>query len=78
VTGAFSWAGAMFTGASVSLVAGQGIVGMIILTHPDIVYQPWMGFVGYQIANILVFFLNCREKILPALSTGSLYLSVLR
>lgn len=69
MTGAFSWAGAMvgdrsalrtshvdsykFTGASVALVAGQGIVGLIILKKPDIVYQRWMGFVGFQIINAL-------------------------
>lgn len=41
------------SGASVALAAGQGIVGMIILKNPDIVYQRWMGFVAFQVVNAL-------------------------
>ncbi|KAH8145159.1 uncharacterized protein LAJ45_10823 [Morchella importuna] len=47
-TGVVSWAGAMITGASVSLVVGQGVVGIIILCRPEITYHPWMAVIGYQ------------------------------
>ena len=77
VTGNLAWAGATVTGASVALVIGQGVVGLIILNNPDIVYQPWQGFVAYQISNFLVFFLNCHAKLLPGLSTASLYTSLI-
>ncbi|KAI5788309.1 amino acid/polyamine transporter I [Geopyxis carbonaria] len=77
LTGVVSWAGAMITGASVSLVLGQGIVGMIILGNPNIVYERWMGFVAYQICNVLIFFLNCYDRWLPGLSKASLYISLL-
>ncbi|KAL7268542.1 hypothetical protein RUND412_008831 [Rhizina undulata] len=77
LTGVVAWAGAMITGASVSLVIGQSVVALIVLAKPEIVYQPWMGFVGYQIANFLIFVFNCFERILPALSTGSLYFSIM-
>jgi len=35
-----------------------------------------MGFVGYQISNILVFFLNCSNRFLPGLNKASLYISL--
>lgn len=35
-----------------------------------------MGFVGFQIANALVFLLNCWDSILPALSKSSLCFSI--
>ncbi|PWW74658.1 amino acid transporter [Tuber magnatum] len=76
LTGVTAWAGAMITGASVALVIGQGVVGIIILCRPEIVYEQWMGFVGYQIANILVFFLNCSNRFLPGLNKTSLYISL--
>ncbi|KAL7272766.1 hypothetical protein RUND412_004413 [Rhizina undulata] len=77
LTGVVAWAGAMITGASVSLMTGQIAVELIILAKPEVVYQPWMGFVSYQIANISIFVINYFEKILPMLSTGSLYFSLM-
>ena len=35
-----------------------------------------MGFVGYQIVNFLVFFLNCYQRALPYLTSASLYFSL--
>ncbi|KAH0604526.1 uncharacterized protein H6S33_006903 [Morchella sextelata] len=75
-TGVVSWAGAMITGASVSLVVGQGVVGIIILCRPEITYHPWMAVIGYQMINMLVFFLNCYSRILPNLSKASFYISL--
>lgn len=77
ITGVFSWAGAMVTGASVSLVIGQSVVGMYILKNPDTVYDTWMGFVAYQIANVVIFFFNCYDKLLPKFSSISLYTSLI-
>lgn len=36
-----------------------------------------MAVVGYQVANILIFFLNCFSSFLPGLNKASLYISLL-
>lgn len=35
-----------------------------------------MAVVGYQVANTLIFFLNCYSRILPGLTKASLYISL--
>lgn len=36
-----------------------------------------MAVVGYQVANFLIFFLNCYSRILPGLTKASLYISLI-
>ncbi|KAF8609631.1 amino acid transporter [Ceratobasidium sp. AG-I] len=77
LTGAVGWAGAVFTSASVCLSLGSSLVGMYALGHPDLVIQPWMVFVTYQLVNIFAFVLNCSGRLLPKISAASLYVSLL-
>ncbi|CAE6469733.1 unnamed protein product [Rhizoctonia solani] len=77
LTGAMGWAGAVFTSASVCLSLGSSLVGMYVLGHPEIVIQPWMIFVAYQLINLFAFALNCSGRLLPKISTLSLYISLI-
>lgn len=49
VTGFTAWAGAVVTGASCALLVAQGSMGCAILTHEEVVYERWMGFMVYQV-----------------------------
>ncbi|KAG8745700.1 hypothetical protein FRC10_007180 [Ceratobasidium sp. 414] len=77
LTGAVGWAGAVFTSASVCLSLGSSLVGMYALGHPDLVIQPWMVFVTYQLVNLFTFVLNCSGKLLPTISAVSLWTSLI-
>ncbi|KAH6687427.1 amino acid/polyamine transporter I [Plectosphaerella plurivora] len=68
ITGVVAWAGAVCTAASVCLAVPIIIFNMIILSRPDFEYKPWMGFVGYQITNLLAFSFNLFERCLPWVS----------
>ncbi|KAH7245381.1 amino acid/polyamine transporter I [Fusarium tricinctum] len=67
-TGIIGWAGAVCTSASVCLVVPTTIFSMVSMTHPDFNYKPWMGFVGFQVLNLLAFGFNCFERVLPWVS----------
>ncbi|QRV91382.1 amino acid permease [Ceratobasidium sp. AG-Ba] len=71
------WAGAVFTSASVCLSLGSSLVGMYALGHPDLVIQPWMVFVTYQLVNLFAFILNCSGRLLPKISAASLWTSLI-
>ncbi|QRW05442.1 amino acid permease [Ceratobasidium sp. AG-Ba] len=77
LTGAVGWAGAVFTSASVCLSLGSSLVGMYALGHPDLVIQPWMVFVTYQLVNLFAFILNCSGRLLPKISAASLWTSLI-
>ncbi|KAF1991637.1 amino acid transporter [Aulographum hederae CBS 113979] len=77
LTGWFAWAGSIFTSASVALAMGSALVGCYQLAHPDLVIQPWMTFVGYQITNIFCFFFNTYGKVLPTIAQTTLYVSLI-
>ncbi|CAE6405799.1 unnamed protein product [Rhizoctonia solani] len=77
LTGAVGWAGAVFTSASVCLSLGSSLVGMYALGHPDMIIQPWMVFVAYQLVNVFAFILNCSGRLLPKVSAASLYISLI-
>ncbi|KAF2135311.1 uncharacterized protein K452DRAFT_239608 [Aplosporella prunicola CBS 121167] len=77
LTGWCAWAGSIFTSASVALAVGSALCGCWQLTHPDFVVKSWHVFVAYQIANIICFFFNCFGKVLPIVSSTSLYITLL-
>ncbi|KAG9096432.1 hypothetical protein FS749_008508 [Ceratobasidium sp. UAMH 11750] len=77
LTGAVGWAGAVFTSASVCLSLGSSLVGMYALGHPELVIQPWMVFVTYQLVNLFAFALNCSGRLLPKISAASLWTSLI-
>lgn len=76
IVGIVSWAASVFTTASVTLVAPQMIIGMMILKNPDMESKPWMVFVGYQVTNIFMFGFNAFSRILPAISRLTLGFSL--
>ncbi|KAJ1302731.1 hypothetical protein OPQ81_003044 [Rhizoctonia solani] len=77
LTGALGWAGAMFASSSVTLGLASSLVGLYALGHPEFIISPWMVFVTYQLVNAFGLVFNCFHRILPALSTGSLYISII-
>ncbi|KAI9752349.1 MAG: multiprotein-bridging factor 1 [Chaenotheca gracillima] len=77
LTGWFAWAGSVFTSASVALAVGSAGMGCIQLSHPDLVLEPWMTFVGYQVVNLFAFWFNCYGKTLPRTATITLWTSLL-
>ncbi|GME64861.1 Amino acid/polyamine transporter I [Neofusicoccum parvum] len=77
LTGWFAWAGSIFTSASVALALGSALCGCWQLTHPDFVIESWHVFVTYQIVNFFCFFFNCWGKVLPKISSTTLYMSLL-
>ncbi|KAL8962106.1 MAG: hypothetical protein Q9193_001440 [Seirophora villosa] len=77
LTGWLSWAGSIFTAASVALGTGAACVGCWQLAHPDFTIQPWHVFVSYQVVNIFAFFFNCYGKTLPLLGQLTLWTSLL-
>ncbi|CAG9952695.1 unnamed protein product [Clonostachys rosea f. rosea IK726] len=76
ITGIVAWAAAICTTASVCLVVPIMIFNMVSIRNPDFIYQPWMGFVGYQIINIFLFLFNLYSKCLPYISSSLLIFTV--
>lgn len=76
--GAFAWAGAVFTSASVTISIASTLVGMYVMnsSNPDATYKTWQVFVTYQLVNIFLLFFNIWEKPLPHISLASLYISL--
>lgn len=74
--GAFAWAGAVFTSASVTIAIATAVVGMYALMNPNYVMQRWHVFITYELANLLLVAANVWERPLPAISKSSLYISL--
>ncbi|KEY75066.1 hypothetical protein S7711_01531 [Stachybotrys chartarum IBT 7711] len=77
MTATTSWLAAVATGSSACLSVPVGACTIISLLNPDFVYQRWMGFVGYQLLNIITLFLACFEHALPKISKIMLLFSCL-
>ncbi|KAH8431467.1 choline transporter [Aspergillus melleus] len=77
LTGWLAWAGAIFTSASVAMSLGSAGVGMWKLTHPDFELHPWHTVVAYEVINFFAFLFNCVGKVLPAVATTTLYISLI-
>lgn len=68
ITAIVSWLAAVATGASACLSVPVGVCSIISLLSPGFVYKKWMGFVGYQILNIITVLLASFEHALPKIS----------
>lgn len=77
--GAFAWAGAVFTSASVTISIASALVGMYVLgkNDADVLSKRWEVFVTYELVNLLLLVFNVWEKPLPAISQGALWCSLL-
>lgn len=77
LTGWFSWAGSIFTSASVALSLALGAVGCYQLSHPDYEPNTYHIFLTYQLTNLVAFVFNTRGAFLPPLAKFTLYFSLL-
>ncbi|KAK7415673.1 hypothetical protein QQX98_005705 [Neonectria punicea] len=77
VTAMISWLAAVATGSSACLSVPTGVCSIIALLDPNFVYKRWMGFVGFQILNILTLLCACFEHALPKISKVMLLFSCL-
>ncbi|CAK9682337.1 Amino acid permease family protein [Candida parapsilosis] len=77
ITGVLSWAGSVFTSASITVTISVGIVGMYALFRPTFVVHKWQVFVVYEIFNILVSLFNIYDRPLPTIFVGTLGISIL-
>ena len=77
ITAIFAWAGAVTTGASVTLAASQIIFGMVKMMHPGFEEHPWMIFVCYLAMTALTFPFNVFEKPLPYIAKGLMAFTIL-
>jgi choline transport protein len=68
LTAMVSWLGAVATGASACLSVPTGVCAIITFLDPSFEYKRWMGFVGFQLLNIITLFCACFEDILPKVS----------
>ncbi|KAH7152653.1 amino acid/polyamine transporter I [Dactylonectria macrodidyma] len=77
LTAMISWLAAVATGASACLCVPVGVCSIITLLDPTFVYKRWMGFVGFQLLNLLTLFGACFEHALPKISKFMLLFSCL-
>ena len=78
ITGILSWAGAVTTCASCTLVTAEIMMGMAKLMHPSLVNneKPWMIFLVYQALNLAAFPFSCFEKLITRIADGFLYMTI--
>ncbi|KAJ4199918.1 hypothetical protein NW767_007898 [Fusarium falciforme] len=68
ITAVISWLAAVATGASACLSVPTGACAIISLLDPNFVYKRWMGFVGFQLLNIITVCCASFENALPKIS----------
>ncbi|KAK2839264.1 hypothetical protein FQN49_006313 [Arthroderma sp. PD_2] len=74
-TAMISWIAAIATGSSGNLSVPLNAFTIVTLLHPNFIYQRWMGFVVFQVINIITCFGACFENVLPKLSKALLLLN---
>lgn len=74
--GSFSWAGSVFTSASMALAIAQQLSSFYALMHPDYVSKKWQLFIIYQLVNVFIALFNCYGKWLPKLGSISFWVSI--
>ncbi|KAF2724430.1 choline transport protein [Polychaeton citri CBS 116435] len=74
--GWFSWAGSIFTSASVAFSLAFAVCGCYQLSHPDYEVSKYHVFAAYQLINAFAAIFNCFGKLLPATATFTLYVSL--
>lgn len=77
ITAVISWLAAVATGSSACLSVPTGACAIISLLNPNFVYKRWMGFVGFQLLNLLTLAGASFERILPSISKVMLLFSCL-
>lgn len=75
--GSFAYAGSVFTSASTTLSVATEVVGMYALTHPNFKVERWHVFVTFELTHLFLMLFNCYGKLLPLISSSSLYISLI-
>lgn len=75
-SGCVSYAGALFTNASITSGVATSIMGIYDLCHPAFGLQRWHIFVTYEILNLFVSMFNIWDKYLPLCTSSALYVSI--
>lgn len=75
-TAMISWVAAIATGSSGNLSVPLNAFAIVGLIHPDFKYERWMGFVAFQVINVVTCFGACFQYILPRLSNALLLFNV--
>ncbi|EQB43930.1 hypothetical protein CGLO_17365 [Colletotrichum gloeosporioides Cg-14] len=75
ITAVISWLAAVATGSSACLSVPVGICGIITLLDPTFEYKRWMGFLGFQLLNIVTLFGASFEQALLKISKVMLLFS---
>jgi choline transport protein len=68
VTAMTSWIAAIILSASATLSVILGIVSLVVLLEPSFVYRRWMGFIGFQVLNLVTLFGACFKYGQPKIS----------
>ncbi|KAH7148219.1 amino acid/polyamine transporter I [Dactylonectria macrodidyma] len=76
LTAVVNWFGAVLTSASVCLAVPIGVIAIITFLNPEFEYKPWMGFLGYQLLNVLTLIPACFESALPRISKSLLAFTI--
>ncbi|KAG8423105.1 hypothetical protein J3458_000025 [Metarhizium acridum] len=71
-----SWIAAIATGSSGNLSVPLNAFSIVAFLQPGFIYQRWMGFVAFQVINIVTCFGACFEHVLPRLSKAFLLFNV--
>ncbi|KAJ4239431.1 hypothetical protein NW757_012779 [Fusarium falciforme] len=77
LTGFFSWAGAVCTGASVCLIGAELILDMVSFFKPSFRQKPWMVFLGYQAINIFTLLPSFYGNLLGKVTNGLMVFTAL-
>lgn len=74
--GCVSYAGALFTNASITSGVATSIMAIYDLCHPTFNLKRWHIFVTYEILNLFVSIFNIWDRYLPLCTSSALYVSL--
>jgi amino acid transporter len=67
--GWFNFLAWVFATSSTCAILGNALVQMYLIDHPEVVWQPWMVFIAFQLLNWLGCFIVCfGNGLLPILN----------
>lgn len=75
-TAMISWIAAIALGSSANLCIPLNTFTIVSLLHPNFIYRRWMGFLAFQVINIITCLGAFFEHVLPKVSKALLVLSV--
>lgn len=77
ICGCMSYAGALFTNASITSGVATSIMGVYTLCNPSLPLKRWHIFLTFELLNIVVSIFNIWDRYLPLLTISALYVSMI-